>query len=253
MAALPPMDAHRLVLVDGVVAPSLSGLSALEGGVRVQTLREVLEDNTAARADLLENGAASGAMISLNSAMATDGAVITVANGTVLTKPLHVLHVATRSSAATYTRSYLKLGNAAHATLVESFVAAGETKSYQTNDAVIVWLGNDAHLQHVRLMADSADAANVTTAIFTLGAKARLNAFNMTSGGGVSRYQGYLTFAGEGAEASGSTPTPPCSSITRCRTARAARSSARSSTIPPIRCFRAVSSSSPTRRRPMPR
>ncbi len=202
LAALPHMDAHRLVLVDGVVAPSLSGLSALEAGVRVQTLREILEDKNAARADVLENGPASGAMISLNSAMATDGAVITVANGTVLTKPLHVLHVATRPSAATYTRSYLKLGNAAHATLVESFVAAGEAKSYQTNDAVIVWLGNDAHLQHVRLMADSADAANVTTAIFTLGAKARLNAFNMTSGGGVSRYQGYLTFAGEGAEAS---------------------------------------------------
>ena len=107
--------------------------------------------------------------------MATDGAVITVANGTVLAKPLHVVHVATRSSAATYTRSYLKLGNAAHATLVESFVAAGEAKSYQTNDAVIVWLGDDANLQHVRLMADSADAANITTAIFTLGAKARLD------------------------------------------------------------------------------
>ena len=202
LAALPHMDAHRLVLVDGVVAPSLSGLSALEAGVRVQTLREILEDKNAARADVLENGPASGAMISLNSAMATDGAVITVANGTVLTKPLHVLHVATRPSAATYTRSYLKLGNAAHATLVESFVTAGEAKAYQTNDAVIVWLGNDAHLQHVRLVADSADAANVTTAIFTLGAKARLNTFNMTSGGGVSRYQGYLTFAGEGAEAS---------------------------------------------------
>ena len=40
------MDAHRLVLVDGVIAPSLSDLSALEAGVRVQTLREILEDNT---------------------------------------------------------------------------------------------------------------------------------------------------------------------------------------------------------------
>lgn len=202
LAALPHLDAHRLVLVDGVVAPALCGLTALKAGIRVQTLRENLEDNNAARADLLENGAASGAMISLNSAMATDGAVITVANGTVLTKPLHVVHITTRASAATYTRSFLKLGQAAHATLVESFIAAGEAKSYQTNDAVVVRLGDDANLQHVRLMADSADATNVTTAIFTVGAKARLSTFNMTSGGGLSRYQGYLTFAGEGAEAS---------------------------------------------------
>ena len=194
-------DACRLVLVDGVLAPSLSNLTALEAGVRVQTLREVLEDGTnAARADLLENGAMSGPMIALNAAMATDGAVITVADRAVLTRPLHIVHVATRSSVASHTRSFLKLGKAAHATLVESFVAADGAKSYQVNDAVTFWLGNDAQLQHVRMMADSADATNITTAVFTIGAKARLATFNMTSGGGLSRYQGYLTFAGEGSE-----------------------------------------------------
>jgi Fe-S cluster assembly protein SufD len=110
------------------------------------------------------------------------------------------VHVATRSTAATYTRSFLKLGKAAQATLLESFVAAHDAKSYQVNDTVTVSLGDQAHLQHVRLMADSPDATNITTAIFTVGAKARLTTFNMTSGGGLSRYQGYLTFAGEGSE-----------------------------------------------------
>jgi Fe-S cluster assembly protein SufD len=194
-------DACRLVLVDGVLAPSLSDVAALESGVHVQTLREVLEDGSnAAHVDLLENGAMSGPMIALNAALATDGAVITVADGAVLTRPIHIVHVATRSSAASHTRSFLRLGRAAHATLVESFVAAEDAKSYQVNDAVILWLGNDAQLQHVRLMADAADATNITTVIFTIGAKARLATFNMTSGGGLSRYQGYLTFAGEGSE-----------------------------------------------------
>jgi Fe-S cluster assembly protein SufD len=196
-------SACRLVLVDGVLAPSLSDVASLESGVHVQTLREVLEDGSnAARADLLENGAMSGPMIALNAAMATDGAVITVDNGAVLKKPLHIVHVATRSSAASHTRSFLKLGQAAHATLLESFVAAEDAKSYQVNDAVILWLGNDTQLQHVRLVADAGDATNITTAVFTIGAKARLATFNMTSGGGLSRYQGYLTFAGEGSEVS---------------------------------------------------
>ena len=203
LAALPDVDADRLVLVDGILVPALSNLDALEAGVRVQGLSEILQDNAnAARADLLEDGVASGAMIALNAAMAADGALITVANGKILAKPLHVVHVATRSSASTYTRSFLQLGRSAHATLVESFVASDGAKSYQANDAIIVSLGDDAQLQHVRLMADSADASNITTAIFTIGAKARLTSFNMTSGGGLSRYQGYLTFAGEGAEAS---------------------------------------------------
>ena len=202
LASLPEVDACRLVLVDGALVSSLSDMAALEAGVRVQTLREILEDGSnAVRADLLNNGAASGPMVALNAAMATDGAVISVAGAAVLAKPIHIIHVATRSSAAVYTRSFLQVGKGAHATLVESFVAAEDAKSYQANDAVTVSLGDDAELQHVRLMTDSADATNVTTAIFTVGAKARLTTFNMTSGGGLSRYQGYLRFAGEGAEA----------------------------------------------------
>jgi Fe-S cluster assembly protein SufD len=201
LAAVSGVEAYRLVLVDGVLAPSLSNVMKLEAGVRVQALCEVLEDsNNAARADLLENDVASGAMIALNAAMATDGVVVTVADGSVLTKPIHIVHVATRASAASYTRSFLKLGKAAQVTLLESFVAADGAKSYQTNDVVTVSLGDNAHLQHVRLMADSADAANITTAIVTIGTNARLATFNMTSGGGLSRYQGYLTFRGEGAE-----------------------------------------------------
>jgi len=192
-----------VVLVDGVLAPTLSDLSALEAGVHVQSLREALEDASgSAGADLLDNGTANGAMISLNAALATDGVLITVAEGTTLTKPLQIVHVATRSSAASYTRSFLKVGDGARATLLESFIAADGASSYQANDALTVWLGESAELQHVRLMIDASDAINISTAILTLSAKARLNTFNMTSGGGVSRYQAYLTFIGEGAEVS---------------------------------------------------
>src|SRR5690348_16277701 len=69
------VDAHRLVLVDGVFVPALSDLSAPEAGIDVRTLRDVLEDaDNDARADLLDSGTIAGAMISLNAAMATDGA-----------------------------------------------------------------------------------------------------------------------------------------------------------------------------------
>src|SRR5271169_4643194 len=57
---------QKLVLVDGVFVPGLSDVAALEGGLRVQTLRELLDnDNNPARADLLLTKLASGAMISL--------------------------------------------------------------------------------------------------------------------------------------------------------------------------------------------
>ncbi len=201
LASLTMEDAHKLVLVDGVWAPTLSDIPGLETGVRVRVLREMLEEaGNEARADLLASGAISDPMLSLNAAMATDGVVITVAEGAAPAKPFHIVHVATRPSAAIYTRSFLTVGKGARATLLESFVAAEGAQSYQANDAAIVWLGEDTELQHVRLMVDAPDAINISTAIFTVGANARLNTFNMTSGGSASRYQGFITFAGEGAE-----------------------------------------------------
>ena len=202
-AALKPhamAGATRLVLVDGVYAPELSDVDDLDKGVRVQRLRDVLQDGgNEARADLLNVNVTDNAMISLNAAMMTDGVLITVADATVASKPIQIVHVATRESAAAYTRSFLKLGNRARVTLVEDFVGAEAAKTYQANDAIIVWIGEGAELEHVRLMVDASDAINVSTAVFTIGAHARLNTFNMTSGGHVSRYQGYVTFAGEGA------------------------------------------------------
>ncbi len=201
LASLATVDAQLLVLVDGAFAPTLSDLAGIEADVQVRALREALEDKgNPANADLLNNGAIAGPMISLNAAMATDGVLITIAEGAAPAKPLHVLHIATSSSAAIYTRSVLTVGKRARVTLLESFVAAEGARSYQANDTITVRLGEAAELEQVRLMVDAPDAVNISTAIFSIGAKARLNALNMTSGGGVSRYQGNLVFAGEGAE-----------------------------------------------------
>jgi Fe-S cluster assembly protein SufD len=192
---------QKLVLVDGVFTPQLSDLTALETGVHVRSLREVLEDNdNKVRADLLRTTVAPDAMISLNAALATDGVVIDVAEGTALAKPIHVVHVATDSGTSLVTRSLLKIGKGARATFVESFIAAEGAKAYQTHDSVVIWIADTAELQHVRLMEDAPDAANISTGIFTIGAKARLNTFNLTNGGSVSRYQGFITFSGEGSE-----------------------------------------------------
>jgi Fe-S cluster assembly protein SufD len=186
--------AARLVLVDGVFVSELS--DAAETGVSVKTLRQALETGYS---NLLTTDAID-AMISLNAAMVTDGVVVSVADGASLAHPLHIIHVATVSKASIFTRSHLVIGKGARVTLVESFVAAGGAKAYQANDAVILSIGDSADLSHVRLMADALDAANVTSGMFTLGAKATYNLFNMTSGGALSRLSGFVTLKGEGSE-----------------------------------------------------
>src|SRR6478672_6081871 len=116
---------RRLVLVDGVFAPKLSDTAHLDRGLNIRALRDVLEaGDSALQAQLLapEN---SDALVALNSAMMTDGVVIEVADGAALTQPLHIVHIAGGAEpAAMFTRSLLRLGRAASATLVESYIAA---------------------------------------------------------------------------------------------------------------------------------
>ncbi len=193
--------ARRLVLVDGAFAPGLSDLAALGAEVSVRSLRDVLEnDANDARGDLLLT-ATTDAMISLNTAMMTDGVVVSIADGAA-PAPVHIVHVATAASSSVFTRSHLKIGKGARATVAESFIAADGAGSYQVNDTVVVWIGDEAELSQVRLMTDAAGAANITSQLVTIGAKARLNFFNMNTGGAVSRFQGFVTFKGEGSDLS---------------------------------------------------
>ena len=192
--------ASKLVLVDGIFAPELSDVDGLERGVSARALREALESDGAG-ANLLATKTADS-VISLNAAMTTDGVLVDVPDGAALTRPIQIVHVATCANASAFTRSYLKIGKGAHVTLVESFVAADGAKAYQANDALIVSIGDEAEVSQLRLMADAADAVNISSHISTIGAKAKVGLFNMTSGGGVSRLQGFISLMGAGSELS---------------------------------------------------
>jgi len=186
--------AIRLVLVDGAFVPELS--DAAPAGVSVGSLRAALEKG---ESELLETNV-KDAMVSLNAALATDGVLVGIVDGTALAKPLQVIHVATSASASGFTRSQLKIGRGARVTLVENFIAAEGAKAYQTYDALLLSIGDGAELTQVRLMADSTEAANITSAIINVGAKVKFNLFNMTAGGAVSRYQGFVSLDGQGSE-----------------------------------------------------
>jgi Fe-S cluster assembly protein SufD len=188
--------ARKLVLVDGVFAADLSDLKALASEVSFRTSRETLEKD----AGLLKT-ASTDAVISLNAAMATDGVVLSIANGAQLSAPIQIIHIATAASASAFTRSRVAIGKGVRATIVESFVAVG-AKAYQVNDAVIISVGDNADVAHIRLMDDAPDAVNVTSQFVTVGANVKLNFFNMTTGAAVSRLQGFITLAGEGSELS---------------------------------------------------
>src|SRR5204863_5611959 len=121
-------------------------------GLGIRTLREALEAGEAALQTELLASDNSNPMVALNSAMMTDGVVIEVANGAVLTQPLQIVHIASGTvPAAMFTRSLLRLGKDAGVTLVESYIAAEGAKAHQVHDSLVISIGNNSRLDHVGL------------------------------------------------------------------------------------------------------
>lgn len=188
---------RRLVLVDGALVPGLSDLAELEAGLSVRSLREALQSGD----DRVLSLDTADPMVALNTALMTDGIVIEVADGTTLARPLHILHIASGGApAAMFTRSRIALGNAAVATVVESYVAGEGAGAYQVHDSAAIAIGDHARLDYVRIVEDSRDAFNITSAAVSVGAHAHFNAFGITTGGLVSRYQAVVTVAGSHSE-----------------------------------------------------
>ncbi len=60
-----------------------------------------------------------------------------------------------------------------------------------------MFVGDRAHVDHVKIIGEGADALHVSTLAAAIGAKARLNAFTFTTGGAIVRNQLFLNFDGE--------------------------------------------------------
>ena len=86
------------------------------------------------------------------------------------------------------------------ATLVESFGSVGLT-GLQRNAVTELKIGEKAALKHFKLQRDGDDALHLSTWLVELGADARYDAFQFSTGASVARNQVYLRFTGEGAAA----------------------------------------------------
>jgi Fe-S cluster assembly protein SufD len=194
-ALLASIDARRIVFVDGSFVPELSDLSDIEPGLSIRSMASALEAGD--RRVLTRMGPVSptaDTAIALNTAFMRDGAVIDVAAGVALARPIHLVFVAARKEAsAVFTRSLAIIGKGARAMLVESHEGSSEQ---QVNTAMELDVADEAHVDHVKITA--AGALHVSTMMAAVGAHSRFNEFLFTAGAAVVRNQLFIRFAGAG-------------------------------------------------------
>lgn len=139
------------------------------------------------------------AVAALNIAYMIDGAAIRVSGEAA--KPIELIFVQTGSEPRTITvRNLIVVEDDASCEIYESHVAPAGTR-YFNNIVTEVKLGDRATLDHVKVQAESLEAIHLANLHALLGAEAKLNSFTATTGGRVSRQQGFVEYAGEHTEA----------------------------------------------------
>jgi Fe-S cluster assembly protein SufD len=196
-ALLGDVEARRLVFVDGAFVPELSDVGNLERGLSVSSLAKALSDgDPTLAAHLGKLAPVSDVAVALNTALMGDGAVIRIAAGATIERPIHLLFVSSEKPAATFVRSLVVVEQGARAMVIESHEGPAGS-DYQVNAAVEIFVGDKAHVDHVKIIGEGADALHVSTLAAAIGAEARFNTFTFTAGGAVVRNQLFLKFDGE--------------------------------------------------------
>lgn len=194
---LSELGARRILVVNGTFVPALSDLADLDEGLTIRALGQALvADEPLLSADLGTLLPHNEPALALNTAFAGDGVVIEVAAGAEVKRPIHLLFVtAGETAAAIFTRSVAVIGAGASVSLIESHEGP-DGSGYQVNAALQVQLGDDARLDHVKIVREGGAALHVGTLLADIGARARFNAFGFIVGGSVVRNQMFVRLAG---------------------------------------------------------
>ena len=197
-ALIGDVETRRLVFVDGAFVAELSDVAGFEAGLTVGSLSQALAaGDPVLTAHLGKLAPANDVAVALNTAFMGDGAVIRIAAGSTIERPLHLLFVTSEKPAAAFVRSLIVIERGARAMVIESHEGPPATE-YQVNAAVELFVGDEAHVDHVKLIGEGDEALHVSTLAAAVGARARFNSFSFVSGGAIVRNQLFLKFEGEG-------------------------------------------------------
>ncbi|HBG93955.1 MAG TPA: Fe-S cluster assembly protein SufD [Chromatiaceae bacterium] len=200
---IPGLDAHRIIMVNGRFAVTLSNLSELPSGVRIASLRDTLTQDPDALDGLLTRIAGEGSHVfaSLNTAGMDDGLVLLVDRGVLLDRPIELIHlsVGTDKPHVAQPRHLVHLNDGAQAELIERSIGLNES-TYCSNSLLEISLGRDARLKHRRIQMESENAFHICGLHLLQGQGSHYAGVNVSLGGAWARNDLVVRFSGEHAE-----------------------------------------------------
>lgn len=188
------LDRFKLVIANGRLVAELSDLAALEAaGATVSDLADNLAGADAGALLQSPRIAEGDGVVALNTSFLQGGIVLSVDEGTTISKPVEILHLGVGNGARS-SRVRIEVGAKAELTVLESLVGS---VSAEVNTVSDLDVGDGAKLTLARLIAGEGGAAQLATTFARIGADAHLKTFGFIVGAEFARNQQFVSFTGE--------------------------------------------------------
>jgi Fe-S cluster assembly protein SufD len=184
--ALAQEHPHLLVFVNGYYSDGLSAVGALPEGARLESLAELLDSTADLSSTSFDAAHEHTIFAALNTALATDGAVLRLAPGTVLEDPVYLLFIASGHGTSIYPRNLIFMGEGARATVIEHYF--GMLEAHHFTDAVTqIELAAGADLQHCKLLQEGNASFHVAGIHAEQAARSRFGSQSFALGSRLAR------------------------------------------------------------------
>lgn len=197
-------EAARLVFVNGRYAPGLSSESVALPGVRLGSLARLFDtERELVQRHLGHSEERDQAFVQLNQAFLTDGALVEIANGAVIDKPISILYVTANGEgggpAIVHPYTLILAGREAQVSVVET-VAGFDGEVYFSNAVTDIEIGENAHVEYARIEQESRNAFHVAKLRSRQLRDSRFTSHHVALGGRLVRHNIHSILDGEGSE-----------------------------------------------------
>jgi Fe-S cluster assembly protein SufD len=188
-ATVPGLDAHEIVFVNGRFAPELSAIDGLPAGVRLTSLGSTIGADAALVESLFGHAVKfqMKGFTALNTALATDGAILVVEPDTVVERPIHFVFLSSAPAPfGAHVRNLVRIGHHAQVRIVESYIGdAGQ--EYFTNAITEVLGADESKVEYCRVQRESMAAHHISGTHLQLGRAAVFASESLSLGGAIVR------------------------------------------------------------------
>ncbi len=154
-ADIPNLDAHQIVLINGQYVLAFSSLDD-EIGLTVKSIEDAQDEENFQKHFAKHADKTGSAMVALNTALHTSGVYLSVAKNKVVSKPIHIVHVATGAQDFfAQTRNLYVVEPNAEVEIIESFIALDDAAKNLNNKVTEIVVEENAKLQHYYLQLSS--------------------------------------------------------------------------------------------------